>query len=656
MSYHGTSTTSTTSTASAARSTTNAQGQTAPAGYHYMPNGVLMADSAHGGYGSAKVIQSFNLDTSDVKVTGEARRLRILGSNGAVFSLEIRNGASYYNFQSNLFQATQTKLNNISITGGVYDKDINFPNNKTTDIVNGAVTSGIKVVMDTAVANTMEVGDRVTGNAALNAANVTVAALDPDGDNANEFSLSEAIAILDNETLSFSGADQYDFYLTTGEGTKHSRYNEVRFEDGSVDVNSTTGSNSNMIQKVIYQTLPVTITINGYSPNGTITGANTTPATITTNRNGSVGEIPFSHTFTVTSTRTLSKIKKPSIKDITAFISVIVGDNPLDIPGENIYPTVTAEGEFLSAAGLINVAVSNSTTVTIDSLTATPIVGDAFEIINAPNSESPQIVTAVGSGNITSSVAISADNDKRIEFRSQRYHRWPISSTTVDVSKITPGMIHPKGEHFTKTAMVGNYLEQIAGVDKVRISAIETLGKKPLLARDATTKVITRTIGAASNPINVTFNQQALKSFGGTTAEVFGYGRDEINRLTGYDIELRGLNVTLTKVSTITTAAVNSSTSVPVAQRAGIMDAISSVRGIGINPNAAAPTVASGAGSVVGAGTIVLSAAQTLENGVELTFPGAGTVATISGKIKVNRAGNEDVTLRFDLEKFLAMH
>ena len=137
---------------------------------------------------------------------------------------------------------------------------------------------------------------------------------------------------------------------------------------------------------------------------------------------------------------------------------------------------------------------------------------------------------------------------------------------------------------------------------------------------------------------------------------MFGYGRDEINRLTGYDIELRGLNVTLTKVSTITTAAVNSSTSVPVAQRAGIMDAISSVRGIGISPNAAAPTVASGAGSVAGAGTIVLSAAQTLENGVELTFPGAGTVATISGKIKVNRAGNEDVTLRFDLEKFLAMH
>ena len=66
--------------------------------------------------------------------------------------------------------------------------------------------------------------------------------------------------------------------------------------------------------------------------------------------------------------------------------------------------------------------------------------------------------------------------------------------------------------------------------------------------------------------------------------------------------------------------------------------------------------MASGAGSVTDAGTIVLSAAQTLENGAELTFPGAGSVVTISGNVKVNSAGNGDEALRFDLEKFLTMH
>ena len=74
------------------------------------------------------------------------------------------------------------------------------------------------------------------------------------------------------------------------------------------------------------------------------------------------------------------------------------------------------------------------------------------------------------------------------------------------------------------------------------------------------------------------------------------------------------------------------------------------------NQRSSSPTVVSGAGSVTGAGTIVLSAAQTLESGRMLTFPGAGTVATITGFLKVNSAGNKDVTLRFDLEKFLTMH
>ena len=71
-----------------------------------------------------------------------------------------------------------------------------------------------------------------------------------------------------------------------------------------------------------------------------------------------------------------------------------------------------------------------------------------------------------------------------------------------------------------------------------------------------------------------------------------------------------------------------------------------------VNPN---PTVASGAGSVTGTGTITLSAPQTLESGRTLTFSGTSTVATIAGNIKINKAGNEDVVLRFDIEKFLTM-
>ena len=200
MSYHNI-------PSSAMQSTSNAQGKTAPVGYHYMPDGSLMSDAAHAKLYGTKIIKSFNLDTSDVIEAGEARRFTITGDKNAVFSLEIREGVNYYNFQTNLFQATETKLSNISIPQGSYIGDIIFPSAITTDTVNGDFSGGAtKIIMDTNVANIMSVGDRVTGNAVLDAGSITVAALNPDGDNTKEFSLSSSTAISDGETLSFKGA------------------------------------------------------------------------------------------------------------------------------------------------------------------------------------------------------------------------------------------------------------------------------------------------------------------------------------------------------------------------------------------------------------------------------------------------------------------
>ena len=84
----------------------------------------------------------------------------------------------------------------------------------------------------------------------------------------------------------------------------------------------------------------------------------------------------------------------------------------------------------------------------------------------------------------------------------------------------------------------------------------------------------------------------------------------------------------------------------------GILNGTSTVSGIGINPALADPTVNSGA-NATGSGTIVLSAAQTLEDGITLTFSGAGKTATITGEIEILKAGTASATLRFDVEKLL---
>lgn len=76
---------------------------------------------------------------------------------------------------------------------------------RSTDTVNGDFSGGTtKIVMDSAVSTKMKVGDRVTGSGIISTREVTVAALNPDTDNANEFSVNEAVEVADGTTLSFT--------------------------------------------------------------------------------------------------------------------------------------------------------------------------------------------------------------------------------------------------------------------------------------------------------------------------------------------------------------------------------------------------------------------------------------------------------------------
>ena len=335
------------SSATYSRRTVNDQGQIAPSGFRYMPDGSLMSDVEYARlYGnlSKKVITSFDLDFSDISADGERRTFSISGENNPEFILEIKNNATgdYYNFVTEEFQTTRAYLQEI-VSSGVYKGSILFPSTITTDTVNGAVSSATSVTMDSAVATKMAVGDRVTGNAALNSANITVASID----STNVFSLSSSTSIADGVTLSFSGDDQYDVslyavpYSNPEESTRHADYVEVRFDDGSLDINNSTGSNSLMLRKVLYQYASVLLSLSGYSPNGTVTGST---STFTTNidRGKSKGKIPFSFSRTSSATTAYRILRQPTPDDVLAFVEPVVGSDPIDLPGENIYPTARA--------------------------------------------------------------------------------------------------------------------------------------------------------------------------------------------------------------------------------------------------------------------------------------------------------------------------
>ena len=628
------------------------------------------------------IITGIDIDLSDIKQVGEIRKFAISGSRDAMFSLELTNDDAtkkYYNFKTNLFQSTPTRLKNIRISGGVYTGSITCPTAAPTDRVNGAVTSGVKVIMDTAVASVMEVGDRVTGNAALDAANITVVALDPDGDNDNEFSLSSATAIADGEVLTFTAANKYDLLLFAERNpilsnktrTKHTKYHEVKFSDGSIDINSSTGSRSNLIQKVIYQTLDVDITIKGHSPNSDITHQGSiVTQTITASRSKNNVKIPFSIPWTVTNTKTLTIDRQPKASDIATYVTRVVGIDPVSIPSENI-------SKVTSGSSTTNGTEDGTSADAVIDATVTDVLAIGDRVIgpngHAINDLNLTVISHDGSNTFTCDQNFPVTGDEiTLTFSNQKNYKWSLDN----VYGLTPNMriyatdTTGTANGFTEYATIKDYLTQITvfegereeyKINDVDLIGIETHGVKPTITRDSSTHVITTTL-----PGDIVFNQQANNAFGGKNVDIYGYGRSEINSLTEYDIEFSDLRVVLTGVTTTTTTAPSASATFDVTSAAGIAENVSSVSGIGISSGAVNPTVtriknlASGTyttgSSGYPAGELTLSAAQTLESGITLTFGGASTIATITGNMKINKVGNSDVTIYFDLERFLTMN
>ena len=652
MSYHNI-------PSSARQSTTNAQGQTAPPGYHYMPDGSLMSDAEHLSlYGSGEIIRTFILDTTNIRASGEKRKFAVTGSG--VFSLEIKNEDNYYyNFITNTFQAAKARLDSITFSGS-YIGNITFP-----------------VVSD---------------------------------------------------------ADQYDIYLFAEQGTKHISYNEARFEDGSIDINSSTGSNSLLIQKVIYQTLDTSIILSTLSPNSVAVFSGQTPTTktITVQIGKNVGKIPFSIPVSAGSTHSFRIDRTPTIDDIIVWTTRTVGSAPSDIPGEDIYPNVsntdTVDGAITGGGSVVKVVMDTNVAdkmVVGDKITAATstdevdgavtsgikvvmnnnvagkmAIGDQITgygdldkkvvTVAALNpdgdnvkefsmSEAVAIADAADliftpkcNRSLTTVVALNPDTDNvkefsmsqniglidgvTLSFSNQMNYNWPLDN----IDGLTAGMI-PLGGNVTSGSAISSYEEILTDMEgtyyekkivQKRVEATDKLGVKPTTVRDATTNLLTTTQTG-----NVTFNQQQKLVLASDTIKLYSYGPPVINALTGWDIELSDIEVALTKPTALTTAAVINSTSVPIDDGDGIMDDVSTVSSINIDSSVADPTVTT-IGSYSGTtATLTLSAAQTLESGETLTFDGAGRTITITGNIEIKQSGEIragwDRYLYFDLERFL---
>ena len=615
---------------------------------------------------ASKIIKSFDLDLSDIPAAGESRAFSIIGDLNAEFRLEIRrNGSDYYNFITNTFSSTKAVLESTVQDVGGYNDTITFP------------------------------------------------------------------AVVGSD-------DTYDIYLFATGDTEHDEYNEVRFGDGSIDINSTSGSNSLLLKKVVYQYATQLITITTISQDGTVEVGSQVNDTVTVSRGSAADKQSFEIKCSVTTnTKSYQILKQPSHTDFVGINDFVVGD-PLPIDQENIYPTARAvfTGDDVNGAVTSGnvVRMSNTDLSEVievgDKITASRTtdvldghVGDA-EIhltvgeCNTRMSVGDQITSAAGNLKIDSRVylvkAVNVDgtatrfeigdegggaapadvvaeldggvsvifNPKvnrslttvtvvetsgtatdftmsqdiqfihgaTLTFTPAKYYRWEVNN----INNIIEGMfILPGNAVMVADSTVSEYLQTVTLFEntdqeqvliKKQVPALSTLGKKPTITNGLVT----------TQPGAVVFDKAQPKALSTTTIKIGGYGEQQIQHVSGYELKLTNLQLTLNTVTTTTTSAVNNSTSVPVAERNGIINTVSSVSGIGINPNLADPTVSSGGGAT-GAGTVVLSAAQTLENGASLTFANGGQTATITGEIEVIKAGPSALILYLDVKNLLSI-
>lgn len=434
--------------------------------------------------------------------------------------------------------------------------------------------------------------------------------------------------------------DQYDVYLYAKPGSKHSEYNEVRFNDGSLDLNSSSGSDSLMMQKVIYQYPALTLTVNGYSPNSTVSGTSSS-FTTSTDRGKSKPKIPFSFAFTAGATAAYRVLKNPEVVDLLSFVSPVVGSEPLLLPGENEFPNEPS-------TDTVNGDVTSGITVTMDSAVASKMkVGDRITGNSALRVATVTVTALTGTYTFTMSEAIAIADGTTLSFANRLNYQWPVNN----INSIKAGMFVVADTNVTANSVVSKYEDKITlfpgqeeetVIIKNQFQATTATGS-PTIVNGVTTV----------QPGNIVFNNQQAFALAGDTLKIGGYGEDQILNVHGYNVKFTDLKISLTKPVTTTTEATSDHATIEVADREGVINNVSRVSGIGIDATLQNPLITSG-GSADGLGDWVMESVQSLENGIELTIENTGRIATISGNIEIVKAGTANATLRFDVEKLLS--
>ena len=634
----------------------------APSGFHYMPDGKLMSDYDHiqrHGY-IEKIITSLDVDTKDISFFGESKNVTIKGDKGAVFNLEIYDDDStpnYYNFTTRTWSTSKSGLYNIEMKSRVYSNLINFPilgfvdatcdyNNDPTidhDDDNGAIQAGMSVT-----------GTGIPTGATV--ASVT-------SDTRFELSVSTTGGAITNGSLRFSKLKTYTIELAAvtinNIKTQHVPLIEVRNPDDTVNLNLSTGSDSSVLTKKLYQDVKKYLYITGITP------VDNTSSTGTVNGPTSTTRIVLNQDATDPSiVKVGDHISGTGIADDVGMAVTKInpdGDNVNEIE-VNIADTIshgitlTFDPAFKSATfSTETIEVSSGSNFTSEfSITCTPVAGRTISINRIPTTR--DLCTYKTMTFESAAIAISGEDTS-----SSTYYRWPVEN----IVGLTDGMIlDPEraggGTNTTTPAFIKRFQSTISSTElnerkyytDITTTSLQDISVLGVDTYNNAVGTIDRHGNVTAQKGNLTFDVQqpdALKD--DNNVKIYAYGNKQIKSMTNMDVELSNVTVTSTQVSTTTTAAVSNSTTIPVTETGNISTA-STMRGVNVDSTVVNPTVTLKS-VFTGAGNLTVSSAQTLENGQTLFFDNASNLITITGTISVKNMSINDTTLYLDVEKFL---
>lgn len=465
--------------------------------------------------------------------------------------------------------------------------------------------------------------------------------------------------------------------------TLHQPIVEFRNEDGSLNLNKTTGSTSSILQKTIESPASSNFKISCVAPsmyvagvvqrvNGAVSSSNRVvfdtalAGNQTPSGNIKPGDLITGTGVAVADWQLLSKVNpdNDNAREIELLYAQSIS-NDVDLTFTPAFNGVTPhEGNSDTGSDLSIVSKGSSFTNTFHVLVAAPL-GRLISVLKTPTESDVCCRTSVVltstplaiAGEDTSGATLYYGFTTTAGEGVARLSTGMILDPSRAASTIEGSFIAPYVETETIQTIVNEGYNTITTTNTTRtekVPGVQTIADPSTIWSNGVTR---------AQQGNIVFSKQQIEDLSGETVNMYAYGVDQISRMqegmtfslgsvalgenSNFDIDAREKPTTLT-----TSGASSSSTTVAVTdcESAAVGFQIS---GINVNPAVANPTIISKS-KRSGAGNVVLSAAQSFESGQEINVLGGYKAISIRGSITVkNFPVGGDVELLFDLERFL---